>query len=82
MTCNVADDYGFRRLRKIFYADKRDFNFDSSSVLNKLLKHALFHDCHRENPELCTVSLFQRIGLNFNVNFLKVFIPRFMRINC
>ena len=36
MTCYVADDYGFRRLRKIFYADKRDFNFDSSSVLKKL----------------------------------------------
>ena len=36
-TCNVANDYGFRRLRKILYAIKRgDFNFDSSSVLKKL----------------------------------------------
>ena len=37
MTCNVTNDYGFRRLSKILYGDKRgDFYFGSSSVLKKL----------------------------------------------
>ena len=36
MICNVANDYGFRRLRKILYVDKIvDFNFDSCSVLKE-----------------------------------------------
>ena len=44
MICDVANDYGFRRLRKILYVDKRDFNFDSCSVLKKL-EATVFHDC-------------------------------------
>ena len=77
MNCNVADDYGFRRLRKIFYADKRgDFNFDSSSVLKKLKATHCFTKAQNY------VSLFLKIGLNFNVSLLKVFVPRFMCINC
>ena len=37
MVKNVANDYGFCRLRKILYVDKIvDFNFDSCSVLKKL----------------------------------------------
>ena len=37
MICNVANDYGFRRLRKVLYVDKIvHFNFDSCSVLKKL----------------------------------------------
>ena len=56
MICNVANDYGFRRLRKILYVDKIvDFNFDSCSVLKKL-ETTVFHDCHRESPECKLVS--------------------------
>ena len=37
MISNVANNYGFRRLRKILYVDKiADFNFDACSVLKKL----------------------------------------------
>ena len=62
MICNVANDYGFRRLGKIFYVDKIvGFNFDSCSVLKKL----------EATPQCFTtviakaenVSLFLKIGL-------------------
>ena len=80
MTCNVANDYGFRRLRKILYAEKRgDFNFDSSSVLKKLEAVLSFSTVI---AKVQNVSLFLKIDLNFNVSLLKVFVPHFMRINC
>ena len=81
MTCNVADDYGFHRLRKIFYTDKRgDFNLDSSSVLKKLKATHCFTTAIAKAQNY--VSLFLKLCLNFNVSLLKVFVPRFMRINC
>ena len=61
MICNVANDYGFRRLRKILNVNKIvHFNFDSCSVLKKL-----------ETTQCSTtviakaqnVSLFLKIGL-------------------
>ena len=77
MTCNVANDYGFRRLRTILYADKKaDFNFDSSSVLKKQEATQCF------TTVIQNVSLFLKIDFNFNVSLLKVFVPHFMRINC
>ena len=80
MTCNVADDYGLRRLMKIFLRrQKRRFQFRFFFSSEETKSHALFHDCHRESPELC--SLFLKIGLNFNVSLLKVLVPRFIRIN-
>ena len=62
MICNVANDYGFRRLRKILHVDKIvDFNFDSCSVLKKLKNHTVFHDCQRESPE-CKLISQDRLG--------------------
>ena len=63
MICNEANDYGFRRLRKILYVDKIvDFNFDSCSVLKKLeTMHTVLHDCHRESPE-CKLVSQDRLG--------------------
>ena len=66
MTCNEANDYGFRRLRKILYADKRgDFNFDSSSVLKKLETMQCFTTVIAKAQN---VSFFLKIYLNFNLS--------------
>ena len=74
MTCNVADDYGFRRRRKICYANKRgDFNFDYSSVLKKLKAAHCFTTAIATAKAQNYASLFLKIGLNFNVSLLKVF---------
>ena len=70
MICNVANDYGFRRLRKILYVDKIvDLNFDSCSVLKKL------------EATQCITTVIAK-AQNVNVSLLKVFVPHFMRINC
>ena len=69
MTCNVANDCGFRRLRKILYADKRgDFNFDSSSVLKKQEATQCFATVIAKAQN---VSLFLKIDFNFNISLLK-----------
>ena len=73
MICSVANDYGFCRLRKILYADKRgDFNFYSSSVLKKLETTQCFTTII---AKVQNVSLFLKIDLNFNVSLLKVLSP-------
>ena len=60
MIFNVANDYGFRRLREILCVDKIvDFNFDSCSVLKKL--EATTQCCHRESPE-CKLISQDRLG--------------------
>ena len=62
MICNVANDYGFRRLRKILYVDKIvDFNFDSCSVLKKL--EATTQGFTTVIAKAQNVSLFLKIGL-------------------
>ena len=62
MICNVANDYGFRRLRKILYVDKIvDFNFDSCSVLKKL--EATTQCFTTVIAKAQNVSLFLKIGL-------------------
>ena len=61
MICNVAYDYGFRRLRKILYVDKIvDFNFYSCSVLKKLETTQCFTTVIAKAQN---VSLFLKIGL-------------------
>ena len=60
MICDVANDYGFRRLRKILYVDKRDFNFDSCSVLKKLEATQCFTTV---SAKAQNVSLFLKIDL-------------------
>ena len=60
MICDVANDYGFRRLRKILYVDKRDFNFDSCSVLKKLGATQCFTTV---SAKAQNVSLFLKIDL-------------------
>ena len=61
MICNVANDYGFRCLRKILYVDKIvDFNFDSCSVLKKLETTQCFTTVIVKAQN---VSLFLKIGL-------------------
>ena len=63
LICNVANDFRFRRLRKILHADKRgDFNFDSSSVLKKLEATRCFSAAI---AKVQNVSLFLKIDLNF-----------------
>ena len=80
MTCNVANNSGFRGLRKILYTDKRaDFNFDSSSVLKKLEATQCFTTAIVKAQN---VSLFLKMDLNLNVSLLKVFVPHFTRVNC
>ena len=77
LICNVANNYGFRRLRKILYADKRG---NCSSVLKKLEATQFFTTviAKAQNVNLLlkidlnfNVSLFLKIDLNFNVNLLK-----------
>ena len=61
MICNVANDYGFRRLNKILYVDKiRDVNFDACSVLKKLEATQCFTTVIAKAQD---VSLFLKIGL-------------------
>ena len=61
MMCNVANDYGFHRLRKKLYVDKIvDFNFDSCSVLKKLETTQSFTTVIAKAQN---VSLFLKIGL-------------------
>ena len=61
MICNVANDYGFRRLRKILYVDKIvEFNFDSCSVPKKLEATQCFTTVIAKAQN---VSLFLKIGL-------------------
>ena len=61
MICNIANDYGFRRLRKTLYVDKRgDFNFDSCSVLKKLEATQCFTTV---SAKAQNVSLFLKIDL-------------------
>ena len=62
MICNVANDHGFRRLRKILYVDKIvDFNFDSCSVLKKLETTQCFTTVIAKAQNV--TSLFLKIGL-------------------
>ena len=60
MVCNVANDYGFRRLRKILYVDKIDLNCDSCSVLKKLEATQCFTTVIAKAQN---VSFFLKIGL-------------------
>ena len=61
MICSVANDYGFRRLRKILYVDNIvEFNFDCSSVLKKLEATQCFTTVIAKAQN---VSLFLKIGL-------------------
>ena len=61
MICNVANNYGFRRLRKILYVNKIvDVNFDACSVLKKLEATQCFTTVIAKAQD---VSLFLKIGL-------------------
>ena len=61
MICNVANDYGFRRLRKILYVNKRRFQFRFLFSSEETRSHAVFHDCQRESPE-CKLISQDRLG--------------------
>ena len=84
MICNVANE----RLRFLSSQEDIDRRKNSRFQFRFLFSsgetrshHAVFHDCHRENPE-CKLNYFSRSAWNFNVNLLKVFGPHFMCINC
>ena len=74
MICNVANDYGFRRLRKILYVDKIvGFNFDSCSVLKKLEATT---QCFTTSPE-CKLISQDRLGTLMYSKLIKSICPTF-----
>ena len=62
MICSVANDYGFRHLRKILYVDKKvEFNFNYCSVLKKLEATQCFTTVIAKSPE-CKLISQDRLG--------------------
>ena len=61
MICNIANDYCFRRLRKIVRRQNSRVQFRFLFSSEETRSHAVFHDCHRESPE-CKLISQDRLG--------------------